>query len=46
MCSPSPKEHYNLYYIFAEEKKQHTLPPEIAAQLWKRILHDTDGEDP
>ena len=32
-------DHYNLYYIFEEDKRRHPLSAEAAAQLWENILH-------
>lgn len=34
---PNGREHYNLYYIFAEDKERHSLSAEAAALLWKKI---------
>lgn len=34
---PAGREHYNLYYIFAEDQERHRLSAEAAEQLWKKI---------
>lgn len=45
MHKPTVKEHLNLYYIFEVDKRQHSLPPEVAAKLWSSILAAVDDED-
>lgn len=32
------KEHFNLYYIFAEDKEQKTLSKELTENIWKNIF--------
>ena len=34
---PNGREHYNLYYIFAEDKEKHRLSEAAAELLWKKI---------
>ena len=34
----APREHYNLYYLFLEDKRSHPLPPARAEEIRKRIL--------
>ena len=35
--APNGREHFNLYYIFLEDKKRNKLPPHRAAKLWNNI---------
>ncbi len=32
------KEHFNLYYIFKEDKEKNTLAKEVAQNIWENIL--------
>ena len=43
--SANRAEHFNLYYIFEEDKKRHTLSKEAAADMWKNILLATKELD-
>ena len=41
-----PREHYNLYYIFLEEREKKRLPEEIVRQIWMRIRAACDPPPP
>ena len=46
---PNNKEHFNLYYIFEEDKKAHPLPLNIAEKIFKNItaaMKNNSGPDP
>ena len=43
---PNGKEHYNLYYIYAEEKKKRRISLETAMLLWKRIFKEIIDKPP
>lgn len=32
------REHYNLYYIFAADKQEHPMPPEMVEKIRKNIF--------
>ena len=32
------REHYNLYYIFAADKQEHPMPPEMVKEIIKNIF--------
>lgn len=36
----SNREHYNLYYLFAEDQAAHPMPADRAEPL-RRLVHDT-----
>ena len=36
--TPDGREHFNIYYIFKEDKEQNTLPNQRALLLWKNIM--------
>ena len=36
--APHPKEHFNLYYIFLEDKQKNALSEEKADKLRRRII--------
>ena len=31
------REHYNLYYIFASDKQEHSLPVDKKDEIWQNI---------
>ena len=33
----TPKEHYNLYYLFEEDKRRNALDQKTAADIWKKV---------
>ncbi len=37
------KKHHNLYYIFLEDKKSHTLNKGVAEELFKKALLKAQG---
>lgn len=38
----TPKtEHFNLYYIFKEDKERHILPAFVAEDIWQNALMAT-----
>ncbi len=39
-------DHYNLYYIFEEDKRRHPLPADVAARLWENVLYAVNEDDP
>ena len=44
--APDGKEHYNLYYIYAEDKEKHRLKEQKAALLWEKIQAETGEKKP
>ena len=46
MRTPDGKEHYNLYYIYAEDKEEHRLKEEEAELLWKKIQAEISDKKP
>ena len=36
------REHYNLYYIFLEDRNEHPMPPEQVAAIRERIFTESD----
>lgn len=38
------KEHFNLYYIFEEDKRKNALNEKTAADIWKTVCAKTQME--
>ena len=38
------KEHFNLYYIFEEDKRKNALNEKTAADIWKMVCAKTQME--
>lgn len=45
MTNAVRQEHFNLYYIFKEDKEQNKIPEQTAADIWANILLATKGRN-
>ena len=43
MTNDVRQEHFNLYYIFKEDKDQNKMPEQTAADIWTNILSVSRG---
>lgn len=43
---PGGREHYNLYYIYAEDKEKNGLKAALAAVLWQKIKAEIGEKKP